>query len=304
MPHDFVASVYHRPNRGNFLGSAVLIADRHAVTCAHVLRLKTGKLAQNVYLWFGSCGLQAEVVATEGDADSSPDLALLKLTASAGAKPAQWTDEVHVGDTLDLVGFNEHSQRSLKGKVTAPVCNAETGDLDEIQLESCAHHGMSGGTALHNHAGRDRCVGLIREGMSGGSRVVGEGAVARFVQAYGITLIPWRSRAAPPPVFDTTEYRAAIAKEFATIKPPGLPPGHDVNIDEIYIHLSSAGEHGPRPLEEAVATHPRLLVSGPAGSGKTTFLKRIAIALSRHHDEKIRLPFGGPAMFVRRWICT
>ncbi len=278
----------------NFLGSAVLIGPRHAVTCAHVLRLGATQ-AREVRVWFGNRELTADVA----DRNESADLALLKLADDSGVEPAQWTDEVHFGDTLSLVGFRGDKQVDVTGKVSAPLCDISTGDLDEIQIEPSARHGMSGGAALHNHAGRDRCVGVIREGESG-STVIGEGAVSRFLAKHELTVIPWRSPRATLLHFDSTSYRQRVAEEFATIKPPGLPPGHSVEIDRIYIHLSGAsGERGSRPLEEAVAAQRRLLVFGPAGSGKTTFLKRIALAASREHDPKIKLRFRGPAMFVR-----
>ena len=64
--------------------------------------------------------------------------------------------------------------------------------------------------------------------------------------------------------------------------------------------IEPAGTPKPIGLEKALEER-RLIVEGGPGSGKTTFLRRIAWALCREdkQNESLRLPFSGFPMFVR-----
>ena len=71
-------------------------------------------------------------------------------------------------------------------------------------------------------------------------------------------------------------------------------------MDDLYARLMvQGGDHGsnlepaarPLPLDEAVQQHRRLLIVGDAGSGKSTFLRRVAWALCREgRDPLLHLP--------------
>jgi predicted NACHT family NTPase len=59
-------------------------------------------------------------------------------------------------------------------------------------------------------------------------------------------------------------------------------------------------EHGEPVLLERELENRRLIIEGEAGSGKTTFVRRIAWALCREGEEKeLRLPFQGFPLFIR-----
>jgi formylglycine-generating enzyme required for sulfatase activity len=91
-------------------------------------------------------------------------------------------------------------------------------------------------------------------------------------------------------------------------------------MDSLYVRLTTASsasehrgedfiehtkeKHGTRPksvaIEKLLERHHRLLIVGGPGSGKTTFLRRIAWALCREDkEEKLRLAFRGLPLFVR-----
>ena len=78
-------------------------------------------------------------------------------------------------------------------------------------------------------------------------------------------------------------------------------------IDTLYIPLKTElrpkeGEGKPEPIELQEALKPRTVVlEGKAGSGKTTFLRRIAWALCREdrENEKLTIPFSGRPIWIR-----
>jgi len=121
--------------------------------------------------------------------------------------------------------------------------------------------------------------------------------------------------AAPAPraaTQDPTKYLAWLRQETAWIDIRGLQVGsgraHRFPIDELYIPLTTlefeAGEKGPEramrqpvALEEALQRR-RLVIMGDPGSGKTTFLRRIAYELCSDAG-KLKLPGSGFPILVR-----
>lgn len=84
----------------------------------------------------------------------------------------------------------------------------------------------------------------------------------------------------------------------------GSGKAHRFPIDELYIPLTTAAsERRAVRLEEALQNR-RLVIVGDLGSGKTTFLRRIAFELCRKHfglaaANALTLPFTGFPILIR-----
>jgi len=99
---------------------------------------------------------------------------------------------------------------------------------------------------------------------------------------------------------DPTRYLKALREETSHFDVQGLKFGDNrayrFSIEEFYIPLTtSSAKHGEMraasiPLQEALLAHRNLLVVGDPGSGKSTFLKRVAFELCRDWTENAPLP--------------
>lgn len=73
-------------------------------------------------------------------------------------------------------------------------------------------------------------------------------------------------------------------------------------IEQLYVPITTAAREDGKdkriPLEKAL-THQRLVIQGDAGSGKTTFLRRIARELVRETGPDVALPIRGLPLFIR-----
>jgi formylglycine-generating enzyme required for sulfatase activity len=117
---------------------------------------------------------------------------------------------------------------------------------------------------------------------------------------------------------DPGRYVKALREETSYFDVQGLKFGDNrayrFPIEEFYIPLttsSGAGADaarpgevraGPVPLEEAMLAHRRLLVVGDPGSGKSTFLKRVAFDLSKDWAEGAPLPVRLEAAVLSTYI--
>lgn len=117
---------------------------------------------------------------------------------------------------------------------------------------------------------------------------------------------------------DPTRYVQALREETSHFDVQGLKFGDNrayrFPIEEFYIPLttsSSAGadaaKHGemragPIPLQEAMLAHRKLLVVGDPGSGKSTFLKRVAFQLCKEWAEGAPLPVRIEAAVLSTYI--
>jgi hypothetical protein len=117
---------------------------------------------------------------------------------------------------------------------------------------------------------------------------------------------------------DPTRYLKALREETSHFDVQGLKFGDNrayrFPIDEFYIPLTTAStagagaaKHGemragPIPLQEAMLAHRKLLVVGDPGSGKSTFLKRVAFDLCKEWAEGAPLPVRIEAAVLSTYI--
>lgn len=116
----------------------------------------------------------------------------------------------------------------------------------------------------------------------------------------------WRPRDKPAtPQSDpkaAEAYLDALRESTQWIDLRGLKVGSNratrVEIEKIYVGIKTSGGERSIPLEKAL--HHRLLViQGDPGSGKTTFLRRIARELCRKEGPSMDLPVRGFPIFLR-----
>ncbi|MBZ5726480.1 MAG: SUMF1/EgtB/PvdO family nonheme iron enzyme [Acidobacteriia bacterium] len=117
---------------------------------------------------------------------------------------------------------------------------------------------------------------------------------------------------------DPTRYVQALREETSHFDVQGLKFGDNracrFPIEEFYIPLTTspgagvdAAKHGemragPIPLQEAMLAHRKLLVVGDPGSGKSTFLKRVAFQLCKEWVDGAPLPVRIEAAVLSGYI--
>jgi formylglycine-generating enzyme required for sulfatase activity len=117
---------------------------------------------------------------------------------------------------------------------------------------------------------------------------------------------------------DPTRYVKALLEETSHFDVQGLKFGDNrayrFSIEEFYIPLTTSSgvgadaarqggmRAGPIPLREALLAHPKLLVVGDPGSGKSTFLKRVAFELCKDWVPGAPLPVRIEAAVLSTYI--
>ncbi len=139
---------------------------------------------------------------------------------------------------------------------------------------------------------------------------LGEGVLVKFFTTpeslYGLVLQALLA-GKPSRAGDPTRYLNWLRETTGWIDLRGLKVGsgkaNRFEIEKLYVPLTTvSGELGAMrerlPLETALASR-LVVIQGDAGSGKTTFLRRIARELARPAGPMIPLPFRGFPIFLR-----
>ena len=111
-------------------------------------------------------------------------------------------------------------------------------------------------------------------------------------------------KASPVIPGDPARYIKALREETSHFDVQGLKFGDNrayrFSIEEFYIPLTTSG--GNIPLQEALLAHRKLLVVGDPGSGKSTFLKRVAFQLCNDYARGGPLPIRIEAAVLSTYI--
>ncbi|MEP6716429.1 MAG: trypsin-like peptidase domain-containing protein, partial [Terriglobia bacterium] len=297
-PPPYIAKISH----GNkHLGTGVLVSPTLILTCEHVVR-QIG-YGQHLKIRIDQRDLTGKVKT--GTKDTKRDLAMIEIDALDLAPPP-WSNEVRAGDQCSALGWPEDEYEAVRATV-------EGEHKRQVNFKPNVLGGSSGGALLRLIGHHDHCVGLLSLGGEGAliSRAIGTAIVEEFLREHGVTL---PTTPLPPPRCaspNTDKYFEDLRRETGEIDLDSLKvPREGRNaprIDVLYIPLKTSHapggetEPGSATLESALG-NPRLLIEGDAGSGKTTFLRRIAWALCRGRDDeetRLRLPIRGFPMYIR-----
>jgi len=295
--------------RDRFLGTGVLVTARLVLTCEHVIR-NVGPRASLTLLIDGA---HVSGKLKPNAKDAAKDLALIELSADAEAAPPAWSIDIAEGHQCNALGYHG-------GEYDAVPASVRSAQRQRVDLNQSLIEGCSGGALVPLIHDGGHCVGLLRRGGEGViSAAIGTAVVESFLGDHGIAL-----PAVPPPrparrAADIRPYLAWLRHETGEIDLDTLKVPREGNrrpeMDVLYIPLTTARSpeasiratsRTKRATEAASVTletaleNRLLVVEGEAGSGKTTFLRRIAWALCREDREtKLKLPFKGFPIFIR-----
>jgi energy-coupling factor transporter ATP-binding protein EcfA2 len=287
-PHQSLFRLY----RGaQFLGTGILVSNRHVLTCAHVVernRKVTARLD-------GALEAVGKVIGSSRE--ENLDLALLELDTFCGDPPG-WSPRVPAGTQVTLCGFSrgEPGDRPLRQVTASAVPHDEGGWTVSLEVPHAGvAHGMSGGVAVALIDLELRCVGLIREGGERAlkSLLAGPGDVARFLAGLGLCL-PGCPALIDDPADPDQEvrrrYREDLFRRTGQIDIRGFQRSDGkataFAIEDLYIALQN---HQEEEIEKSLRKYRCLVVQGDAGSGKSTFLQHLAHELARG-GERFPLP--------------
>jgi len=267
-----------------FRGTAVLVSKRHLLTCAHVV-----KSAKKVTIRGEGFEEDADVIGVSPE--DQQDLALLRLPKDLH-DPQPWAHQVASGKEVCLEGFadvrGEAKKRSVEDRVT-PHFDDSRGWVVRLGVNAGVDHGMSGGVAVALIGGSACYVGLIQEGGKRALRslLAGAAEIAPFVEKHLGQPLPGCPRFGPvvdadPDADIRKRYLKELARRTAQIDIRGFQRSDNkataFAIDDLYVPLRNRED---QEIEESVRKHQCLVVVGDAGSGKSTFLQRMAHELAR-----------------------
>jgi formylglycine-generating enzyme required for sulfatase activity len=274
---------------GKFQGTGILVRPDLVLTCHHVLE----QAGPNQTITVEIAGHTLALTCPASQRDKTADLALLRLPNELGnVEIPEWSERVTVGCDCEYFAWPDKWGRA--------IVRAE--HSDHLEIEILVKPGASGGALMRSRQGRFFYVGIVSDGNATPAIAQDKSAVDAFLQAQ-----------------DASRYLDILRGETRWIELRDIgadPSDHDAEpaIDALYhplMTLSAATREKPDsqgasdarkplPLEDALKDK-RLLIEGGPGSGKTTFLRRIAWALCRNDskNETLHLPFTGFPLWIR-----
>jgi len=274
-----------------FLGSAVFLSTSLLLTCRHVCFAKNAASPfKHLRVLFEGEPLPATVLHH----DQTKDLAVLKLDEPAQnvLVPSWGYPHIAENEKVRIIGFPENNPYNRDRSVT-------DADNRRILLKADVALGISGGIGqiTNQHLHPDWCcVGLARRTLQmTATELIAAPVIKEFLGRWDIPLpehppAPKSRRPASPP--DVTRYLDYARTETGYIslmslgvtgRGVGLP--EDVAIETLWVpaHTRALHETGRDSVATELSTmvnrHSVLVVEGDAGSGKSTFLKRLAHAM-------------------------
>ena len=234
-----------------------------------------------------------------------------------------------LGDSLDLLLHGHTHNGRLERLGRLPVLSTGSAALkaeqrplevpNQYQCLRLSAAGIDRWTRRYD-PGDKRWIGDTRCSPNGDKWITRETADVKAFRKAVRPRGPGKSKKPAPkqPLHDPTRYLKSLREETSHFDVQGLKFGDNkayrFSIEEFYIPLttsSSAGAGAAKqgemrtssiPLREALLAHRRLLVVGDPGSGKSTFLKRVAFQLCNEHATGGPLPIRMEAAVLSTYI--
>ena len=194
----------------------------------------------------------------------------------------------------------------------------------EIQIVGSVQPGASGGVLEYPDHPHFSCIALLWKDFGSVGAAIPQQAIAEYLQHLGLTLPTQPIVRRPPALRDLARYKQTLCGIFGQIDLGGLQvngQAQKVDIVRLWVpamtvaahpdraagKLAKTHQHSPEtaapseiPMAEAVNRHRVLVVEGEAGSGKSTFLRRIGYAVVRPDPdaETVQLRCRGLACWV------
>lgn len=271
--------------KNSYRGTAVIIGPRHLLTCAHVV----AGIRPDATFW-----IDKTYPGTILHVDKATDLAIVELNERLNRAPVPWRLSGRTRDTVTAAGFPAGWKYNSPKEIETTITSASP-SFTELSIAEHLDEGMSGG-GLFQAQGTSIClIGILqaRRELLTSSTVIGAATVKAFCQRHGIAF-PEPELDSPPPTelagYDERKYVDWLHGITRHIDFRGLKAGQkevrEYPMERLYIPLMTTQSRGSVLLEDAVATQSRLVIQGDAGSGKSTFLRRLAWQYSRKRRAK------------------
>lgn len=297
-------------------GSAVFIAPDLLLTCRHVIwypRESGPATKVEVHLANRTKPVRAKVEHP----DESRDLALLRLPEPVPAivlPPWSTPPDLAAHAHLYASGFPKGKFRKNRHQVHAI-------QQDRVTLTGSVDPGASGGVVECWDHPLTCCVALIQAATpTTNTEALRMAEIEEYLAPLRIKLPKPAPPPPPPPPNHPAKYLAWLRKETSEIDLGALNIGSSeaatVAIEKLWVPArtrlpepeprgKSKSARQPREpkdatLVDAINRYRALVIEGEAGSGKSTFLRRVAYALVRHLGKdaaKEKLPIAFPGAF-------
>ena len=289
-------------------GTAVFIAPDLLLTCCHVVMGKDDKQPRPfVYLDVAGSAMPVRAAVLHPEPGEHVDLALLRIETPIGNEvpiPGWKTPSLRKDDDVKALGFPQGEfVRSDHQIVQVHKFN--------LQINGEVYGGASGGV-LEHWDGSDGivCVGLIKWGVTIASGAITHEKIAEYLARHGHSL-----PAPAPPRPDTSARNLRLYNDYLRgqlgkidligLSTDGIVP--KVSIELLWVPAMTRSRasdevaaHRPVALLDVVNENRVVVIQGEAGTGKSTFLKRIGHALVRTDkaNETLRPKFQGQPFWL------
>jgi formylglycine-generating enzyme required for sulfatase activity len=279
-------------------GSAVYIAPTLLLTCRHVVRPEgSGGWATKIEI---GAGTKAKVYEAQSQAKfRDVDLVVLETKEKFDEKliaPWREAEGLRRGDPVIATSYP-------KGKYSNARHCVHHQDTDQFIVDGPFLAGASGGVVRYAEDPDFWCCALIDSRSDRSGHATPFQVIVDYLKELGLRLPTARKQQAPVALADVERYRARLRGTLGEMDLGGLlldGAKQRVGIEKLWVPALTQSGGKEIPLAQAVHENRVLVIEAEAGSGKTTFLRRIGYAMVRQERrrEALKIRFSGLPLFV------